>query len=1008
MNLLLNQVRILRFHHMLLILLSLSIPGITKAAIFSPTLQSSKALNINFYLTQGEEHRRNGEFQQSIELFEKALLLADRHHDKNVKLDSLINLGTLYWNIGELELSSKKYSKALAIAQQLKDDSKIIFCSTALLIYENYNRGKEYRSARNFVASIDKFNEAIKLAKSINSREHELKCLRQLSLTYWDNNSIHYFLFYNKESLEIAIELNHYQEQGRCLNNIGIYYWRIDSYSEAMRYFEAALKIARQMGDKEEERNCLTNIGAIYLQLGNYEAALNNFIYASQITKDLAEDSSLTVELNNIGNIFRRKGMLSDNKDDLKRALSYYIESLNIAKKYSDTLTEIDVLNNIGAVYSNLNDYSSSLNSFFAALRKAHDLLDKEKQSFILTNMGIVYAQLGNFEESTKHYQRAIDLALEIKGGKILWEAYLELANSLKRQNNLHAALDNYKKSISVIENIRSGIDLEELKATFLGSERKIEAYYNIIDLLVKLDEKEQKRQYKSEAFHYLERAKARAFLDSIEVSKIDFSEGLSQKLLNREAELMNEISRIHSRLLTPQLSAQKRDEINNELEAYEEQLESLKREMRAASPAYANLRYPQPIGLEEAQKRLIDKDAVVFAYALAKEKSYALAITDKDLKIFSLPDYQKIHTLVRGHLSSITDAANLDFRQGYLLYQILVEPGLDRAKPKKIIFVPDDILYFLPFETLLTKKEGNEWLIKKYEVSYVPSLSALRELIERKKENSERPTKDILALGDPFYGERELDISKGKGTEITANFLSDSDFRFLRLKYSGDEVAKIASYFNPRKKEILLREHATEETFKEKRLSDYRIIHVAAHALINDKKPSRSAIVLSLNQDSREDGFLQMREIFKLKLNADLVALSACHTGLGQLIRGEGIEGLSRAFFYAGASALLLSLWAINDQASSQLLDRFYYHLQSGQSINAALKKAKLELINSGVLSHPYFWGAFIVSGESDKIILPRRFNRWVILTLSLCAGLAILFLWMSYEKNHHLNPAA
>ena len=135
--------------------------------------------------------------------------------------------------------------------------------------------------------------------------------------------------------------------------------------------------------------------------------------------------------------------------------------------------------------------------------------------------------------------------------------------------------------------------------------------------------------------------------------------------------------------------------------------------------------------------------------------------------------------------------------------------------------------------------------------------------------------------------------------------------------------------------------------------------------------------------------------------LNADLVVLSACETGLGRLIRGEGIEGLNRAFFYAGASSVLLSLWAINDQASYQLLERFYVHLRSSNSIMSALREAKIEMINSGVLSHPYYWAGFIVTGEADRVIFPRDLKRWILATLSIAAGLAILLLLINRDRD-------
>jgi CHAT domain-containing protein len=148
------------------------------------------------------------------------------------------------------------------------------------------------------------------------------------------------------------------------------------------------------------------------------------------------------------------------------------------------------------------------------------------------------------------------------------------------------------------------------------------------------------------------------------------------------------------------------------------------------------------------------------------------------------------------------------------------------------------------------------------------------------------------------------------------------------------------------------------------------------------------------------------MREVFNLKLRADLVVLSACQTGLGQLIRGEGIEGLSRAFFYAGASSVLLSLWAVNDQASYQLLERFYVHLRSANPVMESLRRAKIEMIDSGVLTHPYYWAGFVATGNADVTIFPRSLDKWMIVTLSLCAGLAILLLVINRDKPNNHRP--
>jgi CHAT domain-containing protein len=425
---------------------------------------------------------------------------------------------------------------------------------------------------------------------------------------------------------------------------------------------------------------------------------------------------------------------------------------------------------------------------------------------------------------------------------------------------------------------------------------------------------------------------------------------------------------------------------------------------MRELSPAYANLRYPQTLTLQEAQSLLPDDRTACFTYLLAKEKSYGFALTRKALKVFPLPDRKQIQTLVQRHLTGITDVSNQDFGAAYELYEALIRPGLT-DKIKRLIIVPDDVLYYIPFETLARKSQGRYWLIEDYTVAYAPSLSSLKELKQRKQETGRRTPKDILAVGDPSYGGNEPhQVTNASAMQSGSD--TPAETNFSRLTFSGQEIDKIGRLFKPGRRDTLLRDQATEENFKGERLTDYRIIHFATHAFIDEKKPARSAVVLSLDQDLREDGFLQMREVFNLRLGADLVVLSACETGLGQLIRGEGIEGMSRAFFYAGASSVLMSLWAVNDQATSQLLERFYLHLRSGKPLMDSLRQAKLEMIDSGILAHPNYWAGLVVSGNADTVIFGRSLKKWALVTLSVCACLAILLLFISREKPPSARP--
>ncbi|MBL7082687.1 MAG: CHAT domain-containing protein [Candidatus Aminicenantes bacterium] len=944
--------------------------------------------------TQAKKLQEDGEFEKSIRFFEKSLNIARKIPSETKECDSLIKLGIAYWNIGEVKESSEYYKLTLKLAQKLNLKNLEEKSNKALKIYKSYNEGKNFRRLNEFQKSIESFQQAINISKEIESKEHELKCLRQMSFNYENLNKLKEFYSLNEKALKIAQSLNHRIEEGRCLTNIGNYYLKLDNYSEALNYLEQALIIAQVLRKKIEESVCLSSIGIIYENIGNYEKALDYLKKALEIDKQLGKDIFIAMDLNNIGATFRTKGLISKNNQDFLKALDNFYECLKLTRKTGYKRAEVEVLNNIGTVHTDLENYHKALEYFQSGYKLAEEIKDVISTGMILNNIGIVNFYLGDYEKSTEYYERAINLAVDIGGEKILWEAYLERAKAFEKQDKFSEAIESYKESIKTIENIRSRIKLEELKASYLAADKRIEPYHNLIHLLVKLYLSNTGNTYGLEAFNYLERAKARAFLDSLELSQVDITQGVDAELLNHEKELMKDISNIYTRLLAEELSREKKEAIHEELKNNEDKLESLKREMRIKSPAYADLRYPEIISLVETQKKLLNTKTAFFAYSISEENSYAFVITRKDLRIFPIPPRDIIQKQVTDYLKVINDKENQNFESGHELFKILVLPGLDK-KIKTIIFIPDDILHFLPFETLITHKEKRNWLINNYKIAYAPSISSLSEIIRHKKLSRTKPQMDILAFGDPHFGQLEKEEN---GEDIFQEFFSSSYFNFFRLKYSGLEIDKISDLF--KKSNTFQRELATEEQLKEHRLRDYKIIHFATHSILDDKKPARSSIVLTLDEDPTEDGFLQMREIYNLKLNSDLVTLSSCQTGLGRFTRGEGIEGINRAFFYAGTSSVLMSLWAVNDEASYQLMERFYFHLRSSESIMSALRKAKLEMINSGILSHPYYWAGFVISGKADEIIFSSPIKKLFIFGIFLLLAVITLIVLRNIRK--------
>ena len=932
------------------------------------TAPSPKADSLRAQIDIAESLRKAGDFEKAADILTNALAAAAQPAPIPSSalspdyVEASMKLGLVLWNLGLLPESQAAYEKALARASAARLSKPAADCRTALSVLRLYNEARAHRDDEGDCAkSSAAFRSAIDLARALRSPDLELKCLRQLSVCVLGQNDLAEYKRLNEEALAIARSLRLRKDESMCLNNLGVYYLKTENYAKALACCDEAYEIAVKLGYVQGQNEVLTNFGIIYNDIGNYDKALEYLEKALALDEKAFGPAYAAIDLNNIGANHRKRGLLSGSRQDFARALEYYEKAYALIENSKDAKMRIRVLNNLGTVNTDLGKYPEALAKFNLSLKLAEQISDSETLGFILNNVGIVYYALADYETSTKYFQKAVDLGLKVDSGRILWEAFLDLANSTKKLGRTDEALANYRSSIAVIENVRSSLGLEELKASFFGTNKRIEAYYGLIDLLVRLNQSSPAAGRDAEAFAVLEKAKARAFLDSFEVAQVSVSRGIDARLTNEENRINGEIAALYKKLLTPDLSPAQKKDITDRLGRSEAEYEKFKRTVRAADPAYADLKYPEIITAAEARASLDDSTAVL-AYAVGKDSSFGFALTRGALRVFPLAPRKDLLPKVAAYLRAISDKDGRDFSAGRDLYAELVAPAALPSSVRSLIIVPDDALAYLPFDALRTP--DGKWLIERCAVSYAPSLSSLREIRQRAALRTTPPPKDLLALGDPYYGKNE---SASASAAPSQDYFS-SGFVFPRLKFSGTEVQRIAALFPPKRVDIFVREQASERTLKRLNLDDYRIIHIAAHGLINDQNPMRSAIVLAQDPDSPDDGFLQMREIYNLRMRADLVVLSACSSGRGQLVRGDGLEGLSRAFFYSGASAVMMSLWEVDYRASAQFMERFYGFLRQGAPIAEALRSAKLEMIGGTAAAHPYYWAWMVVSGEAGK----------------------------------------
>ncbi len=907
--------------------------------------------------------------------------LARKIDDKEEEIKCLISLGLLYWNIGELEESSEKYKKALSIAKKFNLKNKLEHCCTVLEIYRLYKEGKKFYNSGEHQKSIDSFKQAIDFAREIGSKEHEVKCLRQLSIAYFELDHLKEFFSLNKEALTIAQNLSLKKEEGNSLMHIGIFYEKLDNYSKALSIYEDALTIAKAIKNKVNESACLTNIGSIYAKIGNHDKALGYLTEALTIDKELGDSVYISIDLNKIGETFWTKGVISGKKGDLLKALRYFKDCLNLTRKtmhnekevFDLMQNEVYALNNIGSVHIELKNYHGALEYFESSYERAEEIQDIEGMGMLQNNMGIARYNLGCYEEAIKSYKEAIELANKISDRQVLWEAHFGLGQCYEKKNIFSQAVRNYKRAISVINHIRSQIFLDAYKAGFVRD--KLKVYEFLINLLYRLNIHDPSNIQAKEMFQVVERAKSRAFLEGLGESKIDIRKSLSTELKKRENELSGRISLIIQELSRPNLSKKRRKELLDKLRQEEDEYISLISRIRVEVPEFATLVSASPCGVDQVQENLDGKTALI-EYFLGENESYMFFITRNEFGVYGLPSRSKIEKSIKAYLKILSGAPKGEFK-GTLaarrIYRELLFPaeGNIPESVENLIIVPDGILYSLPFETLIPNTQDrsskDDYLVANYKISYVPSFSALLFLSENKVKN-ESP-KSLMAFGNPSYMLKDSSNGKKSKThvEILRELYLDQGFDFSPLPYTEREVLEISSYFPDDRKDIYLKDEAREEIFKEAPLQDYQIIHFACHGFLAEEFPFRSALVLALDDDPQEDGFLQVRELYNLRLKADLVVLSACQTGKGKLERGEGILGLPRVFFYAGAKSVILTLWRINDESTATFMNLLYLYLSKGNDKAQALRLAKLEMINSK-FSHPFYWAAFVLNGDSNS----------------------------------------
>ena len=790
-------------------------------------------------------------------------------------------------------------------------------------------------------------------------------------------------------------------------------------YTEAAKLAEQAVELSRAASDKKAEAMSLNRLSSVYFYARKLEAAVDAARRAMSAASEAGDQALSTKALGMVADGLRDQGKLEEARQsyerqlesiqsagdrkaeavnlrmtailyrqmgDQTRAMGLITKALAIARELKDPAVEGPSLFILGVLENEQKLYDSALGHFNAALQTPG--LNAGLRGQILLGIGTAHCNLEHYDRCIEFYRQQLDTAIasgnqyqiawgyfklglpqalsgDYAGGyesnlKALqylrgtdhdpyeeWHFLAAVGQALRHLDREREAISYYQEAIAIVERLRQGlVPTEEgmAKAASAGLTRQL--FDDAISLLFSQDP--------AQAFQTSELARARAFLSILAESKVDLRQGLSPSERERENAVFARIAGIQKDLWRNGLTDAGRKQESAELESAEKDLESLRLEIRHSNPRLAAIQYPKPLSLEQVQKEVLKPGATLIEFSLGPEHSFVWAVSRERVMSAILPPSAEIEKLVaafrkstRSPVSGLTaqHAENETARLSGQLYRQLLKPVEAILEgSRSLIVVPDGVLYYVPFEALSpTGRTG--YLLERFPVSYAPSATSLA-AAEGPRHSA---GKLLLAFGDPVYARQAA--AGERGPDLAA------------LPYTRDEVNGIAALFPKEKRTVYLGAAAREETVKGEALDGYRYIHFATHGILDEQHPARSGLALSASS-GKEDGILQVSEIADLRLDAELVTLSACSTGLGELVSGEGMLGLVRAFLYAGASSVAVSLWNVNDAATATLMKDFYRGLSRGVPGDEALRRAKIELLRQGDTPwrHPHYWAAFVL----------------------------------------------
>ena len=944
------------------------------------------------------------QYEKALDFYEKSLAIKQKIGDAHGEGTTLNNIGAVYKSWGQYEKSLEFFEKSLAISRKT---GNVALEGTTL-----DNIGSAYYPLGQYEKAFEYFENSLAISKRIGNVRAQGITLNNIGVGLLDFGQYAKALDYLEQSLALNKKIGDAKNEGVSLNKIGVVYLALRQYTKALDYLEQSLAISRKIGDSSGAGAVLGEIGAVYRAFGQYTKALDYLDQSLAIRKKIGDVSGVGETLWNVGQTYAQMGKYDEAIKAANESLVIY-ERIGVPVQYikdgianfyldAGRMAEAEPLINetkynltLGRFSLMKSDYRSAQRYYENDMKLAEKIGNVDLLFWGYTGLGRAYEGMQNYPEAEEYYEKAANQVEEIRSGILPSE----------RKNFFEKKARGFARSDPAKGLTRVRIKLNHPDASTTPSElTKARSFADHLsqansigatNIPSNLIEKEQ--FYVNQLANLKkELIKAQSIVDNQPQTASIGSTNVPSGKIEKEDSYLNQMAAIKKQWdkIYLEKATNEHKGISKSVREAKDQLNSFVDGLWKDYPAYAAVKYPRPPSIQASALRP-DECAIIFDVSgegvgviLVRDKAVSKAFY-LDLK---LSDLEQDVVKFREPFEKLR-LKDYDPELAKSLYDMLLRPALaDVPKGAPLTIIPDGILAMLPFEALATggqstwtKSEkgfdypqGLTFLGDERPISYYQSITALT--LARTIGNKEKPKDSLLVVADPVFNMKDRRAQQASETRLSqkekeyniqrmAAMEDDLGPLFPQLPETGKLAANLSLMYGSNCLSITGLK-ADKLDFLAKiapRMDQYGKVVFATHGVMGNKVPGVMEPFLALTMvPPGTDGFLKMSDILSLKMNADIVALTACQTGLGKELSGEGVMSMGRAFQYAGAKSVLMTLWEVADTSSVKLTESFFQHRKSGKSKLESLKLARDEIRKQG-FEHPFFWAAFILVGETN-----------------------------------------